>query len=166
MLEQFAYLRTILLAFGASVSLFLAFQWVYAGIGNGPILDTLLTGNDARSRLAEMTVSEINRHLIGTLTIDMLFPVAYGIFFAGLLFRLVSSWRISLEILPLIGALFDIMENMVQAIAMVGVVDLLNAKIFLTVPKFVFFILSASLMTILIFSALFKHLTKWSLSKS
>ncbi|MCY4007080.1 MAG: hypothetical protein OXE84_09735 [Rhodobacteraceae bacterium] len=159
-LERMACNRAIFLSFGASVALFLAFRWVHAGVGDGPLLDTLLNGSTTRSRLAEMSAQEINRHLIGTLTIDMLYPAAYGTLLAGLLFRLGGTWQTPLAILPLVGALLDVMENVVQAIALAGGPDLLDAKIILTGPKFAFFVLSAGLIAILALFALVRHLAR------
>lgn len=154
MLERLARTRAILLSLAASIALFLAFRWVHAGVGDGPLLDTLLNGSDSRLRLAEMSASQINRHLIGTLTIDMLYPAAYGALLAGLLFRLGGTWRMPLAVLPLIGAILDVMENIVQAMALAGGPDLLNAKIVLTGPKFAFGLLSAGLIAILALVAL------------
>ncbi|MCY4304732.1 MAG: hypothetical protein OXC62_08175 [Aestuariivita sp.] len=137
----------------------MAFRWVHAGIGDGPLLDTLFNGPDARERIAGMLPSEILVHLIGTSTIDMLYPFAYGIFFSGLLYRLGGggAWRVRLAFLPLIGAGFDLLENLIQISALAGGPDILGFKLALTGPKFVFALLSIIFSFVLVMSAAVRY---------
>jgi len=140
------------------LALFFAFGWVHAGVGDGPLLDTLFSAEDARARIAAMTEAQRNHHLIGTAVIDMLYPLAYGSFFAGLLYRLGGAWRIQLAMIPLIGAAFDIAENLVQISALAGGPDLLGIKLFLTAPKFIAALCSLLLIGFLAGRALWRRL--------
>ncbi|MDE2759697.1 MAG: hypothetical protein OXH90_05280 [Paracoccaceae bacterium] len=148
MIESFSTKKIIILSCVAFLALMYAFQWVHRGVGDGPLLDVLMTGFEARERLAGMTSDQIRIHLIGTATIDMLYPVAYGIFFSGLLYRLSGSWQKTLPILPLIGAGFDLTENLVQIAALMNIADLLGLKPLVTIPKFAFAFLSVALILV------------------
>ena len=165
MLETFAKRNIIILSGTAFLALMYAFQWIHAGVGDGPLLDRLLTVSDARQRLAEMTSDQIRIHLIGTATIDMVYPFAYAIFFSGLLYRLGGTWQKTLVFLPLIGACFDLVENLIQVAVLVNFMDLLSLKPFVTWPKFALAFISIALILLLGFIRLCQSVIKHTSSR-
>ncbi len=127
----------IIASFIIFVLLYLAFARMHAGVGGGPLLDTLFTGEAARARIAEISPDEIREHLIGTATLDMLYPFAYGIFFAGIIYGFGGVWGQKLALLPLVALTLDLVENLVQIPVLAGGPDLLGIKLVLTGPKFI-----------------------------
>ena len=76
-------------------------------------------------------------HLYLSGGVDMLYPLAYGLFVGGLCFRY-GAPRGLLFALPIFGAaVFDIAENSVQILAMTGDPGVLALKTVLTPAKFV-----------------------------
>lgn len=135
--------KFITASFVATVVIMISFEWVKAGIGDGLMLDVIMSGADARARVAEMTDAHRLRHMIGTGVIDTLYPIAYGAFFASSAARFASSKR---WLLPALAAvLFDVLENTVQFMALAGGPDLLDLKIVLTPLKFGAVLVSAAL---------------------
>lgn len=160
MLGYFAQTRVIVVSFIVFVLLYLAFAWVHAGVGDGPLLDILFTGEAARARIAEMSPDEIRVHLIGTATLDMLYPFAYGILFAGIIYRFGGVWGQKLALLPLIALALDLSENLVQISALAGGPDLLGIKLVLTGPKFIAALASMLFAIVLLLVALLRFLRK------
>ena len=146
--------RALIVSCIACVGLMPTFQWMHSGLADGPLLDTLLTGAEARLRLGDMTPQQVRIHLIGSATIDMLFPIAYGALFSGCLYRYGGSWRMPFATIPLIGATFDIMENSVHILALVNGPDLLDVKPALTGPKFVFALIAVGCVIVVMTSKL------------
>ncbi|MEM7302042.1 MAG: hypothetical protein AAF468_13240 [Pseudomonadota bacterium] len=152
MLDFFAQTRTIVISLLAVAVLSVAFGWVFLGIGNEPMLDAYLFGSEARERLRGLSPAETRIHIIGTATIDMLYPFAYGIFLSGVLYRLAGAWRNWLAVLPLLAIGFDLFENIVQLLALTKSADLLDLKSFLTGPKFTLLVVSVAIILLMLLS--------------
>jgi hypothetical protein len=133
----------IIVSFVAMILVGLSFMPVMQSI-DGPLLDTLLSGEAARARLAEMTIEQRYIHFLGTVVNDTLYPFAYGSFFAGLAGRFAPEKLRGWVMLPaLSAAVIDLVENTVQALALYGSIDLLNLKDVLTPAKYGLFMLAA-----------------------
>ncbi|MEL6662976.1 MAG: hypothetical protein AAFR33_08230 [Pseudomonadota bacterium] len=106
----------------------------------GTLLDFQLTGAAAQDALMliKSRPNAVGIHLYLSAGVDMLYPLAYGIFVAGLCFRY-GAPRGGLYALPILAAAgFDIAENVVQVIALTGDPEILALKTVLTPAKFGF----------------------------
>ncbi|MEM8617639.1 MAG: hypothetical protein AAGF20_11985 [Pseudomonadota bacterium] len=134
-----------------------AFGWVQHRL-DGPMLDTLLTGDVARERLAALSDEQQHLHLITTLSLDSIFPFACSALLAGLIFRLAREWRQGLVIPALLAVPVDLLENGIQALALLEWIDLLGLKTVLTPLKFALFAAAALIALYLISRAIGERL--------
>lgn len=104
----------------------------------GTLLDFQLTGEAAREALVAIKgrPNAVGVHLYLSAGVDMVYPLAYGTFVAGICLRYGGphGWLWALPILAAAG--FDLAENLVQVQALTGDTGVLAAKTFLTPPKF------------------------------
>ncbi|MEM5517053.1 hypothetical protein WNY37_08820 [Henriciella sp. AS95] len=132
----------IIAAFVATIVVGWSFTLIIAAV-DGALLDTILTGDEASARLAEMTGDQRYVHFIGTIANDTLFPIAYGSFFAGLAARFAPEKLRTWVVLPALATVIvDLAENTVQALALSGTADYLGFKDVLTPLKYGLFYLS------------------------
>ena len=105
----------------------------------GPYLDSLWNGAQAEARLAEMTDSQRSAHFWITVLLDTAYPLAYGGFLAGMALRFFGAFG-RLASLPAFATIIvDLTENTVQALALSGAADVLDAKTWMTPLKFYLF---------------------------
>ncbi|MEE2877898.1 MAG: hypothetical protein VX593_02735 [Pseudomonadota bacterium] len=135
----------IVLSFVLMVLIGLSFAPVQSII-EGPLLDMIWSGDEAKVRLAEMSEVQRTAHFWGTVLNDTAYPLAYGAFFAGLAGRAVSERLRPFVMAPaFLTVLADLAENTVQAMALKGDADLLALKTYLTPLKFGLFMVAAAL---------------------
>ena len=136
------------------------FYFVIQEIG-GQLLDEIVKGDDAISRLNQMDDHQRSVHFWGTVTLDALYPLAYGGLFIGLLSRFGWRWRWGLILVPIIGVLADFAENTVQAMALSGyAAEVLVAKDIVTPIKFGALLLALALTVMLGLIALIRNLIR------
>lgn len=94
-----------------------------------------------------MTPDQRRAHGWMTLILDMPYPLAYGVWYAGLVLKAFPKlgWWIALPALVTIP--IDLTENTTQVLALLGGMDVLSLKNIVTPLKLVFFI-SASLIAL------------------
>lgn len=117
----------------------------------GTLLDTITQGDQARSLVASLTEAQRSAHFWVTVLLDTAYPLAYGGFFAAMALRFYGkSGR--LAALPALATIIvDLTENTVQALALSGAADVLDAKDWLTPLKFgLFFVAAAIALVVLI----------------
>lgn len=121
----------------------------------GPLLDTIIKGDDAIIRLVEMTPDQRQAHFRGTMILDTLYPIAYFCAIGGLSARLAGRWR-GWALLPIgFTAGADAVENTVQAMALSGRPgEVLLIKDIVTPLKFGGFVIGIILLLLLIIIAL------------
>lgn len=125
----------ILCFLGATLLIGVGFLFLRQAI-DGPLLDEISSGSAAISRFNEMDFYARKYHFWGTVTLDVLYPLAYGGLFIGLLCRLAWPWRWLLILVPIMAMLADFAENTVQAMALNGYpVEILLAKNIVTPLK-------------------------------
>ena len=125
----------------------------------GDMLDMIWSGEDAIARLNELSARQKQAHFLGTVTLDVLFPFAYGALFIGLLCRLAWRWRWALILLPITVALCDLAENTVQAMALNGYPkEILLFKDIVTPIKGGGFMIALALVVLLAIVALVRRL--------
>jgi len=126
----------ILCFLGATLLIGAGFYFVVQAI-DGKLLDEILTGDDAITRLNMMNDQQRESHFWGTVILDTLYPLAYGGLFIGLLSRFAWQWRWLLILVPVMGVLADFAENTVQAMALSGyAAEILVAKDIVSPIKF------------------------------
>ena len=145
----------ILFCFITMLILGASFTFFEAGLG-GPMLDIIMNGTDAGTRLAEMSTEQRGLHLLITVTLDSLYPLANFGFFAGVAARLARSWRRWAVLPAFIYVIADFAENIVQMLALKGADNLLALKDILTPLKFMGFLAAAILVLALILIAFVK----------
>ncbi|MEO9968324.1 MAG: hypothetical protein ABJG15_00625 [Hyphomonadaceae bacterium] len=147
--------------FVAMVLVGIGFYFVQQGAGGGPLLDQISNGNDAAIRLAEMSPEHRRVHLRGTVGLDTLYPITYFGFFGGLAARLAGTWR-AWALMPAgFTAVFDYIENTVQAMALAGhPPEVLLVKDIVTPLKFGGLMFAVVLMLILVVVALVRRVMR------
>jgi len=127
---------------------------------DGTLLDMISDGEDAIVRLNEMSPDQRSTHFNATVTLDVIYPIAYGGLLIGLLSRLAWSWRWVLICIPIIGMLSDYAENTIQAMALGGHdASILLAKTYVTPLKSGALVLTLGLCLVLGGAALLKKLS-------
>lgn len=121
----------------------------------GPLLDTIMNGDDSIIRLTQMTLDQRQAHFRGTVLLDTLYPITYFGAIGGLSARLAGKWRLW-ALLPMgFTAIVDLVENTAQAMALAGrPAEVLLIKDIVTPLKFGGFSAGLILMILLIIIAL------------
>ncbi len=118
------------------------FQYFRNDVG-GAYLDMISSGKQAHEVLAAMSDAQREMHFRVTVFLDTAYPLAYGGFLAGMAMRFFGSFG-KAAALPAFGTIIvDLTENTVQALALSGRADVLDAKEWLTPLKFGLFFLAA-----------------------
>ena len=133
---------SLALLFAAAIALVFGFNlWTpSAGV---TLLDGIGPALEAQELLASMSETQKTAHFRMTLWLDMLFPLAYGGFFAGMVLRNFEKPGVWLAIPAFLVIPIDIAENVIQLIALSGNESLLGAKSLLTPTKFALFNVAA-----------------------
>ncbi|MEP2891457.1 hypothetical protein [Tateyamaria sp.] len=119
----------------ASVALSVAFASVRVQL-DGAMLDFMMNGTQARAHLASMSPEQKDTHFWATVLHDTAYPLAYGGFLIGAIWRFGGDLR-KWFVVPAIAAPFlDLFENFVQALALSGNATFLGLKSLLTPAKF------------------------------
>ncbi|PCJ22941.1 MAG: hypothetical protein COA96_12995 [SAR86 cluster bacterium] len=146
--------------FVLTAALMAGFAYWSPSIG-GTGLDSVGPVSDVQALLASMTSEQKQSHFWMTLLLDMLFPLAYGGLFAGLALKHARRYGVLLAIPAIIVIPVDIVENIIQLLALKGSTGLLTLKSLLTPTKFFLFYTAAVIaLGSLIFGMLMKLLKK------
>ena len=111
----------------------------------GVILDNMGSVADSQALLGSMSEAQKLAHFRITLWLDMAFPLAYGGLFAGLALRNFKTYGKWLALPALVVIPVDIIENIIQLVALSGSEDLLGVKSLLTPTKFMLFNVAGSI---------------------
>jgi hypothetical protein len=126
---------------------------VFNGAVGGDLLDTIARGEHARSLIASLTVAERSAHFWVTVLLDTAYPLTYGGFFAAMALRFFGKFGRLAALPALATVIVDLTENTVQALALSGAADVLDAKNWLTPLKFGLFFLAAAIALVALFIA-------------
>ena len=115
LLQQLATRRVVLPTVLAALLCVTAFEWRDARLGGLELLDTRqwYTPEQADALFGALDRLDPRARTVYALTevsVDLIFPVAYGLLLALLLLRLFGNGR-PLYLLPIAGALADVFEN-------------------------------------------------------
>jgi hypothetical protein len=95
--------------------------------------------------VASLSEAQRSAHFWVTVLLDTAYPLAYGGFFAAMALRFWGKFG-RLAALPAIATIIvDLTENTVQALALSGAADVLDAKDWLTPLKFGLLFLAAAI---------------------
>lgn len=89
--------------------------------------------------LNSMTDAQKSSHFKMTLMLDILFPLSFGAFFAGLALRFPKRLGLILAVPACLVVGFDLVENTIQLISLKGNFGLMGVKSFVTPTKFFLF---------------------------
>ena len=126
--------RVLLLSLVATVVLTALFP-VVAGQFGLTLLDAMADSTEARALIEGLTGEQRQAHAWITGTLDVAYPLAYGALFLGATLRFFPRRGTLLAIPVLIGVPADLLEGLVQILALTGQADWLAAKAVLTPVK-------------------------------
>ena len=140
MLERLARTRSLWTAFFCTLVLSPAFP-LAASVWEITLLDRLSDPAEVRQAIAAMTAEQRVIHAWITATLDVAYPLAYGALFIGsaCAFYPRGGRYLALAIAPVVP--FDLLEGVVQVLALTHVADFVGAKAVLTPLKFALFAL-------------------------
>ena len=156
MLDTTSRTWALAILFIAMMAIGYSFSFIEAASG-GPLLDSLLSGAEAKARLMEMTAEQKTAHFWGTVLNDTLYPFAYGGLFAGLVWRFAGTFRKWMVMPALAAGLVDLAENTTQALALAGNDAFIGLKDILTPPKFGLVLLAIVLVLVSVVIALVRR---------
>jgi hypothetical protein len=134
MFRQLREGRVLLVALMATVVLTALFP-VVAGHFGLTLLDAIADPTEARALIEGLTREQRQAHAWITGTLDVAYPLAYGALFLGAMLRFFPRQGPLLAIPVLIGVPADLLEGLVQILALTGQADWLAAKAVLTPVK-------------------------------
>lgn len=111
----------------------------------GTFLDTIATGEHSQTLIAGLSEAQRSAHFRVTVFLDTAFPIAYGGLFAAMALRFFGKYGRIAALPAFATAIVDLTENTVQALALSGAADALDAKTWLTPLKFGLFYLAAGI---------------------
>ncbi len=125
---------TLWILFAAFVLISLAFgvvmmTWEFV------MIDEMSNPEAIRTHLASMTQEQKNVHLWTTATLDVLYPFAYGLLFAGMALRFFGPLGPLLAAPSFLVIPFDLAEGAVQVLTLSGDDRLLWLKVYVTPIK-------------------------------
>jgi len=131
---SFAYLgssRFLILLLALAIVVGVAFG-VFGGHLGGPLLDMLSEASANEVRLAAMTADQRSTHLWITLTLDVIYPFAYGGGLANLAARFVTRHKLMVAAPGLLLILVDLIENALIVMMLNGDTGVIAAKALVT----------------------------------
>jgi len=130
--------KTLWVVFVASLLITFLFPVLAAQTGL-VFLDGLSDPADARSLISSWTDEQRGLHALITATLDVLYPLVYGAWFAGSALCFYSRAGVWLAWLFAVLVGVDLLEGVVQVLALLDIADVLAAKQVLTPAKFLLF---------------------------
>lgn len=126
--------RTLWILIAVAIPLTLLSKWTtfYWGL---VLLDGISDPEAARTLLSEMTTAQIQGHLWFTTTLDVVYPIAAAGLFASATLKSFGKYGPYLAVVPLIALPLDLMEGLIQVLALNGTTDWLALKAYTTPAK-------------------------------
>jgi hypothetical protein len=108
------------------------------------LLDCAITSSQVQAVINDLNDQQIIIHAWVSSTLDIIFPIVYGLFFIGCSLKAFPGRRYL--IMPgILASSADIFEGIVQSLFLFDVINLLVLKVILTPIKFTFFLTGASI---------------------
>ncbi|MFT6437772.1 MAG: hypothetical protein ACJAVI_005853 [Candidatus Azotimanducaceae bacterium] len=138
-LEKITTNRALWLLFIATLTITAGFPAV-SNIWGVMFIDGISSPDEVRIVISQMSAEQKIVHAWVTATLDVAYPLSYGLFFAGTALRFFSKYGLYLATLPLIAIPVDLIEGVVQVLALTDTADFIGAKAILTPAKSVLFV--------------------------
>ncbi|HEY5647191.1 MAG TPA: hypothetical protein VIS76_14670 [Pseudomonadales bacterium] len=122
------------LLFSATVALTACFP-LLAGVFDLTFIDGIADPATTRATIAGFSAEQRIAHAWITGTVDVAYPLAYGVFFAASTLCFFPRAGAHLALLPLLAIPVDLFEGLVQILALTGTADWLAMKAFITPLK-------------------------------
>ncbi|EKU96216.1 hypothetical protein Lepto7375DRAFT_0195 [Leptolyngbya sp. PCC 7375] len=126
--------------FVITILLTLAFLLI-AGHWDFIFIDAVASPANVRALLEQMSVTQKTIHAWSTATLDVVYPFAYGSLFAGVALRFFSKYGVYLALPALLAIPVDLIEGVIQVLALTETADVLELKAYITPLKFGLFII-------------------------
>ena len=132
--------RILWMSFIATILLTITFQ-VAVGIWDLTLIDAISDPGDTRLAIASMSQQQNLIHAWITATLDVAYPLAYGALFIGSGYKFYGKWGwlVAAPVFVLVPT--DLIEGVVQVLALTNVTDWIDAKAILTPLKTFLFLL-------------------------
>ena len=131
--------RSLWIAFVATILITIAFP-VTASIWGLSFIDALSDPTEVRQAIAGMTPDQRIVHAWITATLDVAYPLAYGALFVGSAYAFYARVGRFIAIPLLVVVPVDLLEGVVQVLALTDTADWIDAKAILTPLKTVLFL--------------------------
>jgi len=133
---------------------------LFRDAAGGRLLDMVITGAGSRALIDGLTEPQRTAHFWITVLHDTAYPLAYGGFLAGMALRFLGRFG-KLAAFPAFATIVvDLTENTVQALALSGAADALDAKDWLTPLKYGLFMVAAAIALIALAVAIVERIRK------
>ena len=126
----------------------------------GTMLDLVSSQEDTRRVFAALSPEQRTAHFWITVLLDTLYPLSFGLFFAGMAWRFFGKWGPLAAIPGFAVLVVDLTENMIQALALSGAADLLDAKAWVTPLKIYLFLIAAVIALVALVIAIIRRVRK------
>lgn len=136
MLNTLAKTGSILLFLGLMIIIGFFLSVQAPSMVGGGLLDRAMNGDEATTLINSMTADQKSAHFWITVIADTAYPIAYGGFMIGAIWRFGGRIRKWFVLPALAAPIVDLMENTMQAIALAGTETVLQTKTYLTPLKF------------------------------
>jgi hypothetical protein len=145
--------------FGLMIASFIGFGLMAPAVG-GKFLDMVSAPEDTRAVFDAMTVSERQAHFWVTVLLDTVFPLSFGLLFAGMAWRFFGKWGPLAAIPGFAVLIVDLTENTLEAITLSGAAYVLEPKAWVTPLKMYLFYAAAVIALVALCIAVFRRVTK------
>lgn len=140
MFKVLADRRSLWIAFISTILMTIAFQ-VTASIWGITFIDAMSDPAVVRQAISDMTPDQRVVHAWITATLDVAYPLAYGALFVGSAYAFYERLGRYIAIPLLVVVPTDLLEGVVQVLALTNSADLIDAKAVLTPLKTALFLL-------------------------
>ena len=145
MLRLLAERRSLWVAFVLTILMTFAFT-VIASLWGLTFIDGISDPSQVREVIAGMTSDQRVAHAWTTATLDVAYPLAYGALFVGSAYAFYRRFGRYIAMILLVVIPVDLLEGVVQVLALTESADLVDAKAVLTPLKSGLFLLGAVFM--------------------
>ena len=108
---------------------------IAVGIWDLTLIDAISDPAESRLVIASMSSDQQIIHAWITATLDVAYPLAYGALFIGSAYKFYSRWGWLIAVPSFVVIPVDLLEGVVQVLALTGMTDWIDAKAFLTPLK-------------------------------
>ena len=134
---------TLWVLFVATLLVTLSFP-LAASIWNLTFIDAVASPADVEALIAQMDDDQKTAHAWVTATLDVLYPLVYGALFAGTAWRFFPAWP-WLAAPGLLAVPVDLVEGVVQVLALTDTADLIVLKAWVTPLKTALFLIALAI---------------------